>query len=144
MGEGIDAFGTLFQIGNGATPEIFTTVAEVTNISGPGLSQEAIDVTSHGSAGAFREKVGGLKDGGEITLDLNYVPTGATHKNAVGGLLYNYDQRTVNNYQLQFPDVGATKWILPALVTGFTPENPVEGKLGASVTLTVAGEPTLA
>ena len=144
MGAGIDAFGALFQIGNGATPEIFTTVAEVTNISGPGLSLEAVDVTSHGSAGAFREKVGGLLDGGEITLDINFVPTGATHKKAVGGLLYNMTQRTVNNYQLQFPDVGATKWIFPALVTGFTPENPVEGKLGASVTLTVAGEPTLA
>ena len=91
---------------------------------------------------SFLEKVGGLLDGGEITLDLNFVPTGATHKEAVGGLLYNMTQRTVDNYKLIFPDT--TYWIWPCLVTGFTPESPVEGKLGAAVTLTVAGEPTLA
>lgn len=142
MGDGLAAFGTAFQIGNGATPEVFTSIAEVVAIGGPGLAMEVVDVTSHGSAGAFREKVGGLLDGGDITLDLNFVPTAATHKEAVGGLLYNYTQRTVNNYKLIFAD--ATYWILPCLITGFTPDNPVEGKIGASVTLTVAGEPTLA
>ena len=141
-GDGTAAFGTLLQMGNGATPEIWTTIAEVTNIGGPSLSQEAVDVTSHSSAGAFREKVGGLLDGGEISLDINFVPTGATHKEAVGGLLYNYTARSVNNYKLLFVDT--TYWIVPALVTGFTPDMSIEGKLGAAVTLTVSGEPTLA
>ena len=142
-GDGIAAYGSLLQRGNAATPEIFTTIAEVTNISGPSLSQEAIDVTSHSSSGAFREKVGGLLDGGEVTLDVNFVPTGATHKEAEGGLLKDMTDRTVNNYKLIFSDVG-TYWIFPALVTGFVPDMAVEGKLGAAVTLTVSGEPTLA
>ena len=141
-GNGSAAFGSLLQRGNGATPEVWTTIAEVTNISGPSLSHEVIDVTSHSSSGAFREKVGGLLDGGEITLDLNFVPAGATHKEAVGGLLYDMTARSVNNYKLIFPDT--TYWIVPALVTNFTPDMAVDGKLGASVTITVSGEPTLA
>jgi len=141
-GDGTAAFGSLLQMGNGATPEIWTTIAEVTNISGPSLSQETVDVTSHSSSGAFREKVGGLLDGGEFTLDINFVPTGATHKEAVGGLLYNMTARSVNNYKLLFVDTSF--WICPCLVTGFTPDMAVDGKLGAAVTLTVSGEPTLA
>ena len=140
---GIAAFGTILQRGNAAAPtEVFTTIAQVTNIGGPSLSQETIDVTTHSSAGAFREKVGGLLDGGEITLDINFGPTEPTHKEAVGGLLKDYTDRSVNNYKLIFPDT--TYWIVPCLVTGFTPDSPVDGKLGASVTLTVSGQPTLA
>ena len=141
-GDGMAAFGSLLQMGDGATPEIWTTIAEVTNISGPTLTQEVVDVTSHSSSGAFREKVGGLLDGGEVTFDLNFIPTGATHKEAVGGLLYNYTQRSVNNYKLLFVDT--TYWIFPALVTSIPPDAPIDGKLGMSVTLTVSGEPTLA
>ena len=140
---GIAAFGTILQRGNGAAPtEVFTTIAGVTNISGPSLSQEVIDVTTHSSAGAFREKVGGLLDGGEITLDINFGPTEPTHKEAVGGLLKDYTDRSVNNYKLIFPDT--TYWICPCLVTSLPPDMPVDGKLGISVTLTVAGQPTLA
>ena len=141
MGE--SSFGTLLQRGDGAAPtEAFTTIAQVTNIGGPSLSQESVDVTSHSSAGAFREKVGGLLDGGEISLDINFGPTEPTHKEGAGGLLKDFTDRSVNNYKLLFPDT--TYWICPCLVTGFTPDMSIEGKLGAAVTLTVSGEPTLA
>ena len=140
---GIAAFGTLLQRGNGAAPtEVFTTIAEVTSIGGPSLSQEVVDVTTHSSPGAFRQKVGGLLDAGEITLDINFGPTEPTHKEPVGGLIKDYTDRSVNNYKLIFPDT--TYWIVPCLVTNFTQDSPVEGKLGASVTLTVSGQPTLA
>jgi predicted secreted protein len=77
---GRNAFGTEFRRGNGATPtETFTTIANVTNIGGPARSRETIDVTTHGSPDAWMEFIGGLKNGGEVSLDINYDPAEATH-----------------------------------------------------------------
>jgi hypothetical protein len=97
------AYGTLLKI-NG------TTVAGVTNISGPNLTLETIDVTNHSSTSGWREFVAGLKDGGEVTFDIVYDPAGATHMNASSGLLYELDQGTSESFSLTFPDSGATVW----------------------------------
>ena len=139
----IDAYGTLLQIGDGGSPEAFTTIAEVTEIGGPSLALDPLDVTSHESPGAFREFVGGLLDGGEVTSTINYVPTGGTH-DATTGLIADMIARTVRNFQLIFPDVGTTTWSLSALITAFEPAEPVDDRLSAEVTLKVTGQPTLA
>lgn len=139
----ISAFGTLLQIGDGGSPENFTTIAEVANISGPGLSLDAIDVTHHSSTGGWREFVGGLLDGGVVSLDINYDPTDGTH-DASTGLIADMVARTVRNFQLVFPDTANTTWSFSALVTGFEPSEPVDNKLAASVTLKISGQPTLA
>jgi hypothetical protein len=137
------AFGTLLKMGDGATPETFATIAEVTTIGGPTLGMDVIEVTHHESPNGFKEKIGALKDGGEVTLDINYQPATATHGYS-SGLLYAYYNKTRKNFKLVFPDTAVTTWILPALVTRIQPTAPVNGKLGASVTLTVCGAPTLA
>lgn len=143
MTAALDAYGTLLQIGDGGSPEAFTTIAEVTEISGPSLALDPLDVTAHTSPGAFREFIGGLLDGGEITATINYVPTEGTH-DAGTGLLADMIARTVRNFNLIFPDTGATSWRFPALVTAFEPAEPVDDRLSAEITLKVAGQPTLA
>jgi predicted secreted protein len=137
-----DAFGTQLRQG-GTTATSGTLIAQITNISGPGLSADTIDVTAHDSTGGYRNFLQGLKDGGEITLDINYDPAGATHKNASGGLLYAFDQGTQDNYALVFPDAATTTWVVPAIVTGFEVGAPMDNKLSASATLKVSGKPTL-
>ena len=37
-------YGVLLKMGNAATPEVFTALAEVLGISGPGLSMEAVEI----------------------------------------------------------------------------------------------------
>ena len=140
---GISAFGTLLKIGDGGSPESFTTVAEVSSIGGPTLSLDPIDVTSHDSTGGWRQFVGGLLDGGEVSLEINYDPVGATH-DASTGLIADMVARTLRNFQLVFPDTGNTTWTFAALITAFEPSEPIDDKLSASVTLKVSGQPTLA
>lgn len=135
-----DAFGTKLKRGGTAG----TAIAQVTNISGPGLTAETLDFTSHDSTAGWREFGQGLKDGGEITLDLNFDPAAATHKNASGGLLYDFEAGTATTYALVFPDSATTVWSFSAIVTGFEPAAPMDGKLSASATLKVSGQPTLA
>lgn len=140
----IHALGTLLKIGDGATPtEVFTTISEVTDLGGPSLTLETIDVTSHDSSSGWREFIGGLLDGGEVSFTINYVPTHATH-DATTGVLADMKNRVVRNFELVFPDSGTTTWSFSALVTGFEPGEPVDTQLTADVTLKVSGEPTLA
>lgn len=143
MSNAISAFGTLLKIGDGGSPETFTTIAEVTNISGPSLSMNTVDVTSHDSTDGWREFVGGLLDGGEVTLDINFIPTDPTHSYSTG-LLNDMVNRTKRNFQLVFPDAGNTTWSFTALITAFEPSAPTDDKLSASVTLKITGKPTLA
>ena len=129
------AFGTALKKGD-------VTYAQVTNISGPGLSLDTEDVTSHDSAGGWEEVVGTILRSGEVTMDIVYDPANATHKYAAGGLLYDLVSRTAISLSLVFP--GAVTWSFNTLVTGFEPSAPVDGALTAAVTLKLTGEPTLA
>lgn len=128
------------KVGDGAIPEVFTTIFEITDINGPNLSVDKIDTTNHSSPGGFRQKVAGLIDAGDISFSVNFVPTATTH-NASTGLLYWLKNKTVKNWQLVFPDT--TAWTLPAFLTKFQPKEPVDGKLSADVALTISGQPTL-
>lgn len=132
----IAAYGCILKIGS-------TAIAEVTKITPPALKLDTADVTSHGSTAGWREFIGTLKDGGEVTIDINYVPTAATHKNSAGGLIYLLSNATVQAFSLLFSDSGATTWTFNALVTGFKANAPVANALTASVTFKVTGQPTL-
>lgn len=140
---GIAAYGTLLAIGdsNNQATAVYTTVAQVTNIGGPGMSLDTIDVTDHQSTGAWEEVVAGILRSGEVSMDLNFDPALATHANASGGLLYEMVQRTSKAYRITFPD--ASVWTFEAYVTAFNPSADHAGKLSASVTLKLTGVPTL-
>lgn len=140
------AFGTLLQIGDSTVQATanYTTIAQVQDISGPSLALNTDDVTAHDSTGGWMEFVATVKDGGEVTFDIVYDPAGTTHKNASGGLLYELDQKTAKAYKVVFTDTASTAWTFNAFVTAFEPGEPVDGKLSASVTLKITGQPTLA
>jgi predicted secreted protein len=137
------SFGTLFQIGDGGSPETFTTVAGVQDISGPGFETETIDVTAHDSPGAFEELVAGIKRSGDITFDLVYDPAHATHDDT-DGLFSFWQDREVHNYKVVFTDAGPTTMSFAGICTGFEFSMPVSGALAASCTIKPTGEPTFA
>lgn len=143
MTQATSGFGTLLKIGDGGGPETFTAVAEVTNVGGPSLTRDSHEASHMESPGAWDEHVPGLKRGGEVSLDLNFLPADAT-QNAGTGLLADLESGVLRNFELVFPDVGATTWSFSALVTAFEPTAPVDDRLTASVTLKVSGQPTLA
>ena len=120
-------------------------IAGVTNISGPGLSLDTEDVTSHDSPGGWEEVVGTILRSGEVSLDIIYDPVHATHKYAAGGLLHDLVSRTPVTYSLVFPDDASTTWSFDALVTGFDKTGgDVAGALTATAKLKITGQPTLA
>jgi len=139
----ISSFGTLLKKGDGGTPETFTTIAEVLDVSGPELGLDTEEATNQGSTGGWEEHIGSILRSGLVTFSVQYVPTGATH-NATTGLIADMVNRTRRNFQLVFPNGVSTTWSFAALVTKFAPKAPVKGKLTADVTLKLTGQPTLA
>lgn len=131
------AYGTVLERGA-------VTIAGVTNISGPGLSLDVEDVTSHDSTGAWEEVVATILRSGEISLDIVYDPAAATHSATAGGLIADMVGRASTTYSLIFTDAADTEWTFTAFVVGFEPSMPHDGALTASVTMKLTGQPTLA
>lgn len=143
MSNAVSSFGSLLKIGDGAGTEVFTTIAEVMDITGPSISLDTEEVTSQTSANGYDEHIGTILRGGDVTFDINYGPTDGTHDETTG-LISVMNAKSLNNFQLVMTDAGTTTWSFAALVTGFEPAMPVAGALRASVTLKISSKPTLA
>ena len=141
----LSAFSTLLKMGAGNTvpgPETFTTVAEVRTISGPGFTLDTTDVTSHDSTDGFEEILPTILRTGPVTLEVNYVPTDATH-NSSTGFLSKFLGKTKTNFKLIFPnailEADRSYWAFAAYVVGMSPTANHDGALTGSVTLKMVG-----
>jgi hypothetical protein len=76
--------GTVFKVGDGASPEAFTAVANVVSINLSGRSVEEVDFTHLASDAGFREFRAGFKDPGELSMTLHFNPSDATHDGTTG------------------------------------------------------------
>ena len=112
-----------------------TEIADVTRISGPGLSLETADITALDST--WRERLATLLDGGEVTFDLNYDPDDVNHAQIVSDLI----AKTKSTWHVYIDAGGGVEdWSFSAYVTAFEPTGGVGQELTAAATLTVDGE----
>ena len=137
MTNAVSGVGTTLGLGDGASPEVFTSISEITNLGGPEVSAEEVEVTSLDSVGGFKEFISGLRDGGTVTFDMNYLG-GNTQQNAmrdnIGG--------TTDNYQLSWPFSPAVTCTFGAQVSSMTFNTEPNAAITASVSLKVSGAPT--
>jgi len=142
----ISDYGCILKMGDGATPENFTAIAEVVSVPPPGLDNPTIEGTSHGSGG-YREFISGkLKEIPEFTINISFVPTAATH-NVTTGLLSKVVSGAVTNFQFVFPNLSATTWSFSAVVSKFAPaeaDATSPKPLATAITFRPTGTPTLA
>lgn len=134
-------YGTLLKIESRDSPNQMKVVGELTSVSMPAISRDAIDVTHMQSLEKWREFIAGLKDGGEVSGDLNFVPgsDGTTR------LMAELAQDEVTSCEISIPTTPAYKWTFDAILTGFEPgDAPVDDKMAGTVTFKVTGKPTLA
>src|SRR3546814_17581816 len=129
---GIDAFGTQFKrdsTGGG----VFVTIANVSDISGPSRSREAIEVTAHDSPNQYREFVKGLKDGGEVTITINYDPGASTHRD----LEADVEEADLRDYQVVvlIGEADTSIWAFSGLITSIGAEFTVDNRVEREVTL---------
>lgn len=128
-------YGTTFAVGDGGGPEVFTDLAEVTNVTGPAVTRETVDATHMGSPNRYREFIAGLIDGGEVTVDMNYVPGGATE------ILLNacLEQVAARNYRITAPNTEVLAF--SGFCTAKSAAIPLDDKMTLSATFKVSGDP---
>jgi hypothetical protein len=134
--------GFLLSMGDGATPENFTTVAEVGASSFSGMTTDMVEATNQSSPDGYVEKVPTIHRPGEFDFDCNFLPSDGTH-NAVTGLVAKKNARTKVNFRAgngSDPKV----WTFAAYVVSIAPKFPVAGLLTSSIKLQITGKPVLA
>ena len=129
--------GVTIARGDGGTPtEVFTTIGEVIHFQGPGGNAKIIDVTSLDSTTI--EKLAGLPDEGQLTLECNLVPADVAQK----GLRTDRAARTKRNFKITLTDAAPTVLTFSAYVLNFSVTGQSNDKLTVSVTLEISGPVT--
>ena len=127
------AYGSEFQIGT-------TKVTEIIDITGPGMTKDAINVSHNdGTAGdGWGVFVPGFRDGGEVNITANWIPVAATQAGTSGLLSKFEDVDTLTAFRIVTPDDGSSGTItisFNGIVTSFNPTMPLteQGKLDCTI-----------
>jgi len=119
----------------GSTPGTYVALAEVTAITPPGMTRDAVEVTHMTSPNEWKQFIAGLKDAGEARLTLNFVPS------STDALLTAFNAKA-GKYQITFPNGVMLRF--DGFFTAYTPPELVPGdRMQASATIKATGEPTL-
>jgi predicted secreted protein len=129
--------GTQLQYGGPfpGTPS-YVTLAEVIKIQRSGSKMDIVDVTNMDSAGAYREKLATLLDGGEISFEANYIPTDPTQV----GMQGLFDNRTLGQWAIVLPNTLGT-WTFNAYSISDDFDIPVDKQMTFTGKLAITGKP---
>ncbi len=127
----VSGVGTHFRRWNGSN---WVNLAEINSIDGPTKSRDTIEVTSLDSTGGYREFIGGFRDGGTVTLPMNFT------RDSYDLMNDDFESDVLQNYEILLPDVEVTSLEFEALVTELGLAVPMDDKITANVTLKVSGK----
>lgn len=131
------------NIGYGSVLTVNTTVgaevniAQIRNISGPGVSGNDVDTTTMDSSSNYRTFVSGLLDPGEVTFSLVYDPTAASHTR----LARYMGSRYTATWKVMETSSGGTLTTFTGHVKGMGREVPMDDVITCDVTIKVSGKP---
>ena len=131
----IAGVGTIFgRSGSSESEGGYVAIAEVNSITGPSMTRDFIDVTSLDSTGGYREFIGGFRDGGDVSLNMNFTFDGYNQ------MLTDFESDSAVYYIITLPDTAGTSVTFAAFVTdlplGITPDD----KVTIDVTLKITGQ----
>jgi len=114
---------------------LFTAIGEITGFNGPSGSVAIIDVTNLGSTA--KEKLVGIRDEGNITLDVNLNTSAGQYQMA---LKDDRASRTLRTYDIKLTDNGTSTSQPSALyfdgyVTGFSITGSVDNAIKGSIAI---------
>lgn len=136
--------GTLLKVGNGASPEVFTTVAQISDVGDVGFGSTVLDTTTHNAAVAvpWKTKISGLRDAKQISLKVFWDANDTTHGTASAGLRGLAENANTVNIQIALPAAvsPAAKFTSTGFFSDFKTSTPLDGVIMADVTFTPSGK----
>ena len=133
MSNAISGMGTKFYRWSSGS-SLWVAIAEITSISGPGMSRETIEVTALDTTGGYREFIGGLREGGDVTLSMNF--SRATYE----AMKDDFEDDDNQSYAIVLPDDDRTTLEFEGLVMEVPLGIETGDKISADVTIKVSGQ----
>lgn len=130
--------GTLLKVGDGASPEVFTTIPEVMKLQGPSVRFDLLDVSSHDTPNLFKEWIPGFADGENIGFEMNWRPSNTVH---IVIRTSSY-AATLKNYKVVYPDTPSNTVAAAGYVERFSPNADVGKQMTATGQVKITGAPT--
>jgi len=115
---------------------VYTTIAEVKDISGPEASVDVVDVTNQSSPDNYEEVIPTLKHGGSTTFDVHFVPDDATIGSDTGIMSFLFD-RSKQDWQILIGPTDSVQFSGYVVKMGM--KFPVANVATASVDIRVTG-----
>lgn len=134
MSSAVNSVGTTFKKW---VSSAWTTLAEVKSIAGPDLSRDTIDVTTLNSTSGYREFIGGFRNGGTVSVGMNFTRAGYDLMKA------DFESDTIQNYEIVLPDSDATAIEFEGLVTELPLNVNVGDVISMDVKIKVSSEPVV-
>ena len=116
---------------------VYTALAEVTELGVPETSRDSIDFTHFGSPDRYREFKPGLSDAGEVTFTYNLVPGLADDAVIATHMATN----AVEAWRVVFPN--GAKLDFNGFATKHGRATPMGDKMTGSATIKISGKPAL-
>ena len=128
------AMGTKLNVGT-------YSVGELTSIAGLELSADTIETTTLDSTDGYRTFIGGLRDGGEVSVSGFFKPSDTNGQKA---MLTNLNSGAAGSFSVVFPTALSASWTFDGIVTSFATGAEMEDAVTFESTIKVTGKPTLA
>lgn len=128
--------GVTLQRGDGASPEVFATIADITDFNSPDGELSVIDVTSLDDS--YATYIAGLIDEGSVSISGHFIGTDA----AQTGLRTDRAAGTLRNFKITLTDSPATVFSFAAFVQTYTTNSSTNDRVAFSATLKVSGQVT--
>lgn len=123
-----------FQVGNGASPEVFANFCAVIDVGAIGEEKPLVDVTA--LCDAARKYRGGLADGVEIPLQCNFIQGDA----AIRAMYTQYQANTVRTFRLTIDDTSPEEYFeFSAIVRAWNLGVPIGDKASVTFTMKISG-----
>lgn len=131
--------GTLFKVGNGSSPETFSTVAQVQEIKWSGYARKIVDTYTMGSS--YPTRMMSSHDPQNVEIKLLFDPGDNAHEAMRTKLVAG----TLSNYQIILPDASAYQVQFGGYITKFEIDAlTAEGaEIVANVTIELTALPTV-
>ena len=129
--------GAQFQIGDGATPEVFTTIAQVDSCDFSGSKVDTEDVTSADNTDGVRRYSDRLQDFGECTVEFWWDPTNPVHQQFHSAWI----ARGTHNFKRVNPGAFGTR-SFSGIITSFDEKQVIDKGTKKSVKIKLSGLPT--
>jgi len=108
-------------------------IAEIRNIQGPGLSRDMIEVTNLDSVDGWKEFIASFKDGGNVTLTMNFTRAG------LDIMSDDFADPNAQNYEILLPDTAKTSLEFKGLVQEYPFDISPDSQIILNVVIRVTG-----